>query len=49
MSPTDLSEIELFPLSKQKVIYLGPFVFSLPFPKFRKQNFIYFLRKHVET
>ena len=26
-----------------------PFLFSLPFPKFLKQNFMYFGHKHVKT
>ena len=34
---------------KPKVVHLRPFLSSLPFPKFEKQNFIYFGHKHVET
>ena len=35
--------------SKQKVVYLRPFLSSLPFLKFQKQNSMYFGHKHVET
>ena len=43
-------EIELFfSFSISKVVYLRPFLFYLPFPKFWKQNFMYFAHKHVET
>ena len=38
-----------FSLSKPKVVYLRPFLSSLPFPNFFKQNFMYFAHKHVET
>ena len=38
-----------FPLSKSKVVYLRPFSSSLPFRKFRKQNFMHFGHQHVET
>ena len=33
----------------QKPNYLRPFLSFLQFPKFLKQNFIYFGRKHVEA
>ena len=39
----------LFSSLKLNVVYLRPFLFSLPFPKFRKQHFIYFGHKHFET
>ena len=38
-----------FSLSSPKVVYLRPFLSSLPFPNFWKQNFMYFAHKHVET
>ena len=38
-----------FLTSKPKVVYLRPFLFSLPFPEFWKQNVMYFGSKHVET
>ena len=34
---------------KTKVVYLHPFLSFLPFLKFRKQHFMYFGHKHVET
>ena len=34
MFPIDFSKIELFSLSKPEVVYLPPFLSSLPFPKF---------------
>ena len=34
---------------KPKVVYLRPFLSSLSFRKFWKQNFVYFGHKHVET
>ena len=39
----------IFFLSKPKVVYLRPFSSSLPFPKFRKKNVMYFVHKHVES
>ena len=39
----------IFLLSKPKVVYLRPFSSSLPFPKFRKKNLMYFGHKHVES
>ena len=39
----------IFSLSKPKVVYLRPFLSSLPFLKFLKQNLMYFRHKHVET
>ena len=33
---------KIFSLLKPKVVYLRPFLCSLPFPKFWKQNFMYF-------
>ena len=41
------SKIELFSISKPKVVYQSPFLSSLPFFKFWKENFIYFRDKHV--
>ena len=38
-----------FPLSIPKVVYLRPFLSSLPFPKFWKQNFMFYGHKHLET
>ena len=38
-----------FSLSKSKVVYLCPFLSSLPFLNFRKENFMYVGHKHVET
>ena len=40
---------DFFSLSKPKVVYLRPFLSFLLFLKFRKQRFIYFGQKHVET
>ena len=34
---------------KPDVVYLRPFLTSLQFPKFWKQNFMFFGHKHVET
>ena len=39
--PTDLSVIEIFFISKLKVLYLRPSLSSLPLLKFLKQNFIF--------
>ena len=36
-------------ISKPKVVYLRTFLSSLTFPKFWKQNFMYYGHKHVET
>ena len=36
-----LLNLKLFPILKSKVVYLRPFLFSLPFPKFSKENFMY--------
>ena len=38
----------MFSLSKLKAVYLCPFLSSLPFLEFRKQNLMYFRHKHVE-
>ena len=38
-----------FSLSKPKVVYLRPILSSLPFPKFKKQYFMYFEHKRIET
>ena len=38
-----------FSLSKPKVVNLRIFLSSLSFPKFWKQNFIYFGLKHIKT
>ena len=38
-----------FSFLKSNVVYLRPFLSSLPFPKFWKKNFMYFEHKHVET
>ena len=38
----------LFSLSKPKVVYLRPFLSSLPFSKFKKQNFMYFVQQREE-
>ena len=38
-----------FLLSKPKVVFLRPFLSSPPFPKFWKENFMYFGQKYVET
>ena len=38
-----------FSFLKAKVVYLRPFLSSLPFPKFKKQKFLYFGQKHIET
>ena len=42
------AEIDLFLFLEPKVVYLRPFVSSLTFLKFSKQNFMYFGHKHVE-
>ena len=42
-----LENFHLF--SKPKVVYLHPFLSSLPFSKFWKPNLMYFGPKHVET
>ena len=47
--PMYFAKIELFSISKLKLMYLRPFLSSLRFPKFWKQNFMYFGHKHVET
>ena len=47
--PIYFFKIELFLFSKLKVVYLRLFLSSLLFPKFKKQNFMYFGHKHVET
>ena len=39
----------IFLLSKAKVVNLRPFSSVLPFPKFLKENLMYFGHKHVET
>ena len=38
-----------FSFSKPKVVYLRLILPFLSFPKFWKQNFMYFGRKHAET
>ena len=38
-----------FSFSNPKVVYIRPFLSSLPFPKFWKENFMYFSHKRVET
>ena len=44
-----LLKLNFFSLSKPKVVYLRPFLSSLPSPKFWKVNFMYFRHKHVKT
>ena len=44
-----LLKLNLFLISKPKVVYLHPFLSSLTFPKFWKQNFMYFGHKHVQV
>ena len=44
-----LLKLNFFSISKPKVVYLPSFLFSLIFPKFGIQNFMYFGHKHVET
>ena len=44
-----LTKLNFFSISKPKLVYLRLFLSSLPFPKFWKENFMYFSRKHVET
>ena len=41
--------IELFSISKPKVVYFSPFLSTLPSQKFRNENPMYFRHKHVET
>ena len=41
--------VENFLLLKPKIVYLGPFSSFLPFPKFCKQNLVYFGHKNGET
>ena len=38
-----------FHFRKPKIVYLRQFLSSLPFPKFWKQNFMYFEHKHAGT
>ena len=47
--PINFAKIEFFSIYKPQVVYLRPFVSSQPFPKFSKQNYMYFGYKHVET
>ena len=42
------TKLELFIFSEPKVVYLRPFLSSLPFKKFWKENLMYFGLKHVE-
>ena len=44
-----LVKLNFISISKPKVVYLRPFLSSLPLPKLLKQDFIYFSHKHVET
>ena len=39
----------IFLLSEPKVVYLRPFSYSLPFPKFLNQNSMNIRHKHVEA
>ena len=41
-------EKKFFLLLKPKVVHLRPFLSSLPFSKFRKENLMYFSHKHVD-
>ena len=43
------AKIELFSISYPKVVYLRPFLSSRTFPKFWKQNLMYFGHKDVKT
>ena len=43
------SKLNFFSFSKVNVVYLRSFLISLQCPKFWKQNFMYFVHKHVET
>ena len=43
-----LLKLNFFSIWKPKVVYLHPFVSFLPFPKFLKENFMYFSHKHVK-
>ena len=42
-------KLKCFSILKPKVVYLYPFLSFLTFSKIRKQNFMYFERKHVEN
>ena len=44
-----LPKLDFFSISKPKVVYLRPFLSSLPFSKFGKENFMYFRNKRVKT
>ena len=48
--PTYFAEIELFFNFETKIsLSTSVFIFSITIPKFRKQMFIHFVHKHVET
>ena len=42
-----LLKLDFFSTSNSKVVHLRPFLSSLSFTKFQKQNFVYFRHKHV--
>ena len=47
--PKYFVKLNFFSFLKPNVVYLLPFLTFLQFPKFWKQNFMYFGHKHVET
>ena len=47
--PKYFVKLNFFPFLKPNVVYLRPFLTSLQFPKFWKQNLMHFGHKHLET
>ena len=47
--PKYFVKLNFFSFSKLNVVYLHPFLTSLQFPEFWKQNFMFFGHKYVKT